>query len=130
VISFSDINNRKQPRFDFIELHILHHAVEGEIYGLWMIEELGEHGYKLGASHLYPKFHRLGREALLTCSVRTVDGKQRKYYRATAAGRRYLKSQRARLMELAGEALSADEIRAVLKHRLERDRRKRKDKRQ
>jgi len=27
----------------FIRLHILHHAAEHEIYGQWMIEELGRH---------------------------------------------------------------------------------------
>ena len=29
-----------------IRLHILHHAVEEEIYGHWMIEELARHGYR------------------------------------------------------------------------------------
>ncbi len=31
----------------FIRLHILHHAAEMEIYGQWMIDELGHHGYRL-----------------------------------------------------------------------------------
>ena len=30
-----------------VRLHILHHAIEGEVYGQWMIEELARHGYKL-----------------------------------------------------------------------------------
>ena len=25
----------------FIRLHILHHATEGDVYGQWLIEELG-----------------------------------------------------------------------------------------
>ncbi|MCP5119652.1 MAG: helix-turn-helix transcriptional regulator [bacterium] len=111
-----------------MELHILHHADGGEIYGLWMIEELIEHGYRINASQLYPKFHRLVREGFLKRRERVIDGKQRKYYRATAAGRKRLGSQKAKLMELAGEALSADDIRAVLKNRVARDRRKRKQK--
>ncbi len=114
----------KQPRVDFIQLHILHHATEQEIYGLWMIEELREHGYKLSASQLYPRFHKLQQEGLLKRSDRVVNGKQRKYYRATAAGARYLRQQKKRVMELAGEALSADEIRMVLEMRLSRDARK------
>lgn len=31
----------------FVRLHVLHHAVEHEIYGQWMIDELARHGYKL-----------------------------------------------------------------------------------
>ncbi len=113
--------NNKQPRVDFVELHILHHAEEQDLYGLWMIEELGEHGYKLNASQLYPKFHKLERDGFLKRFERVVGGKQRKYYRATAAGKRYFRQQKRKLMELAGEALSADEIRKVLEVRLARD---------
>lgn len=112
----------RHPQVDFIELHILHHAETGEVYGLWMIEELAEHGYKVNASQLYPKFHRLEREGFLARNGRVIDGKVRKYYRATAAGQEYLRDQKAKLMELAGEALTADEIRALLEARLARDR--------
>lgn len=120
----STIVKQKQLRVDFVELHILHHAEEQDLYGLWMIEELGEHGYKLNASQLYPKFHKLEREGLLKRFERVVNGKRRKYYRATAAGRRYFRQQKKKLMELAGEALSAAEIRKVLETRLGRDGRK------
>lgn len=115
----------RQPHVDFVELHILHHADDGEIYGLWMIEELAEHGYKLGASQLYPKFHKLERAGFLRRFERVVNGKRRKYYRATGSGRRYLKQQKKKLMELAGEALSAEELRRALEMRLARDGRKR-----
>lgn len=128
MLSLVDIMNGKQPRMDFIELHVLHHASEEEIYGLWMIEELAEHGYKINASQLYPKFHRLERQGYLRRRDRVIRGKRRKYYRATAAGRKYLESQKTKLMELAGEALSVDEIRAVLKNRQARDRRQKKGK--
>ena len=37
-----------------IRLHVLHHAVEGEFFGNWMLEELREHGYKIGPGTLYP----------------------------------------------------------------------------
>ena len=36
-----------------IRLHILHHACEGEVFGLWLIEELGRHGYKLSPGTMY-----------------------------------------------------------------------------
>ncbi|MFZ1050478.1 MAG: helix-turn-helix transcriptional regulator [Candidatus Sulfotelmatobacter sp.] len=42
-----------------IRLHILHHACEGDIFGLGMIEELGRHGYKLSSGTMYPLLHSL-----------------------------------------------------------------------
>jgi PadR family transcriptional regulator, regulatory protein PadR len=43
----------------FIRLHVLHHAAEQEIYGVWMIEELAHHGYKLSPGTLYPMLHAM-----------------------------------------------------------------------
>lgn len=37
-----------------IPLHVLHHAVEGDIYGQAMLEELRHHGYRIGPGTLYP----------------------------------------------------------------------------
>ncbi len=101
---------RKEGHVDFIELHILHHAAEGELYGLWMIEELAHHGYKVGASHLYPKFHRLETEGYLKRTEQVVDGKRRKYYASTAKGRRYLESRKRMVLELVREAFSVEEL--------------------
>jgi DNA-binding PadR family transcriptional regulator len=106
--------NRKRLAVDFIELHILHHASEAPVYGLWMLEELGHHGYRLSASHLYPRFHRLVRQGLLRQNGKVVDGKLRKYYGITARGRRHWEGQKRRLIELVGEALTDAELRRVL----------------
>lgn len=43
----------------FIHIHILHHAKEHPIFGLWMLEELKEHGYKISAGTLYPILHTM-----------------------------------------------------------------------
>ena len=109
--------NGKQPRIDFIELHILHHACAEEIYGLWMIEELASHGYRASASQLYPKFHALEKNGRLRRSERVVGGKVRKYYRATAAGKQYLRRQKSKLIELVAEVLNDDEFRRCLERR-------------
>jgi PadR family transcriptional regulator len=109
--------NRKRLSVDFVELHILHHASESPIYGLWMMEELARHGYRLNASQLYPKFHRLEAQGLIGHRKKVVNGKTRKYYRLTARGRRYWASQKRRLIELVGEALSANDLRAALRKR-------------
>lgn len=116
---------RRKPRFDFVELHILHHASEGPLYGLWMIEELAEHGYSLNASQLYPRFHRLQREGYLSRNDKVVGGKLRKYYRITRAGRAYLTEQKRRLMELISEALTAKELSEALRRRRKREEAKR-----
>ena len=108
---------RKSLRIDFVELHILHHASEDEVYGLWMLEELRHHGYRLSVSQLYPRFARLRRAGLLARRRAVVNGKVRKYYRLTARGRRYLTQQKRRLIELVSEALSVDELRQAMGRR-------------
>ncbi|MCP5110608.1 MAG: PadR family transcriptional regulator, partial [bacterium] len=102
-----------------------HHASKQPLFGLWMIEELSHHGYKVGASQLYPKIHRLEQKGHLRRQDKVVDGKLRKYYRATPGGKRHLRQQKRKLMELAGEALSVDEIRKLLEMRLARESQKR-----
>ena len=106
--------NGKRLNVDFIELHILHHASEGEIYGFWMLDELGRHGYRLNASQLYPRLARLERAGLLRHRRAVVGGKFRKYHRVTARGRRYLSAQKRHLLELVSEVLSADELRRAM----------------
>lgn len=121
VLSVHDIVKRQSLRLDFVELHILHHASEGELYGLWMIEELAEHGYSLNASQLYPKFHRLEKRGFLRRTDRVVNGKLRKYYRITSEGRSYLKEQKRRLIELVSEALSTQELLDAVARRKQRE---------
>jgi len=108
---------RKRLAIDFIELHILHHASEHPVYGLWMLEELAHHGYRLNASQLYPKLHRLYREGLLEQRSEVVNGRVRKHYRITASGRRYWRGRKKLLIELASEALSRDDIERALEKR-------------
>ncbi|MEZ5362533.1 MAG: PadR family transcriptional regulator [Bryobacterales bacterium] len=114
-----------KPRFDFVELHILHHASEGSLYGLWMLEELAEHGYSLNASQLYPRFHRLEEQGCLERTDRIVDGKVRKYYNITPTGGAYLREQKRRLVELISEALSVEELSDALDRRRKREEAKR-----
>ncbi len=116
-------NNR--PHVDFVELHILHHASGRAVYGLWMIEELAEHGYNLSASQLYPKFHRLEKKGRLMRTEKVVEGKLRKYYRATRDGRAYFKEQKRCLVELISEELTVSELSRALERRQKRQESKR-----
>jgi len=86
-----------------IRLHILHHAVEKPVYGIWIAEELGRHGYKLSGGTLYPILHELERKGYPR-SHDERDGKTaRRVYQATALGRKALRTSRKRVQELFGE---------------------------
>ena len=88
-----------------IRLHILHHAVEGELYGQWMIEELARHSYKLSPGTLYPMLHALERKGLLKSRMQGVGRRARRLYRATPQGRKALAAAKDRVRELFGELI-------------------------
>src|SRR5215213_813611 len=69
-----------------IRAHILHHASRAPVYGSWMLEELGRHGYSLSYGTLYPALHRMEEEGLLEREDRIEGGRVRKYYAATEKG--------------------------------------------
>jgi DNA-binding PadR family transcriptional regulator len=89
----------------FVRVHILHHAAEGKVFGLEMIEELRRHGYGMSPGTLYPILHGLEEAGFLSSRSSVVDGKTRKYYRATAKGRRMLAEVREKIEELVEEVL-------------------------
>lgn len=91
----------------FVRLHVLHHAVEGEIYGQWMIEELARHGYRLSPGTLYPMLRSLERKGYLVSEERRVGRSLRRLYRATPLGREALALARRKLRELFGELMQA-----------------------
>lgn len=81
-----------------IRLHILHHAARGHIFGMWIIEELGRHGYRLSPGTLYPIMHGLERKGSYArlrsargdrCAVCTAERPQA----AAPSQRRRLKSE-------------------------------------
>jgi PadR family transcriptional regulator len=88
-----------------IRLHILHHASKRPVFGLWFIEELGRHGYKLSPGTLYPLLHGLEEKGYLR-SIKEREGKQlRRFYQATPLGRKALMTARQKVSELFGELL-------------------------
>ncbi len=88
-----------------IRLHVLHHAVEGELYGQWMIEELARHGYKLSAGTLYPMLKSMEKKGYLVSENRRDGRTARKFYRATPLGREALQIARGKVRELIGEMM-------------------------
>lgn len=105
-ISITKDDKMKLPRdlfLGFVKLHILHHARQEAIYGLWLIEELEKHGYRLSPGTLYPILHGLQGEKLLTSERRVVKGKSRKYYSLTKRGRKALEEGKKKAQELLEE---------------------------
>ena len=72
----------------FVRLHVLYHAMREPVFGVEMMEELGRHGYDVGAGTLYPMLHQLEEAGYLVSHTEVVAGKQRKYYRTTPEGAR------------------------------------------
>ncbi|WYP27258.1 PadR family transcriptional regulator [Alkalihalobacillus sp. FSL W8-0930] len=87
----------------FIQIHILHHAKEHPVYGVWMVEELKEHGYEISSGTLYPILHSMESDGLLTREDRNVEGKIRKYYSTTKQGEDVLVEARNKAYELFKE---------------------------
>lgn len=85
-----------------VRLHVLHHAAEGPLYGLWMIEELRRHGYNLSPGTLYPMLHAMERGGYLTSETERAGRTTRRLYRATPKGLDGLSVARLRLRELSG----------------------------
>jgi DNA-binding PadR family transcriptional regulator len=86
-----------------IRLHILHHASNKPVFGLWFIEELARHGYKLSPGTLYPLLHGLERRGYLRSKDERLGNRSRRVYRATPLGRKVLAGAREKVRELFGE---------------------------
>lgn len=88
-----------------IRLHVLHHAAEKPVYGLWLIEELARHGYKLSSGTLYPMLHNMEKKGYLR-SVEERSGKSaRRVYRTTRLGEKALEGAKRKVVELFTELL-------------------------
>jgi DNA-binding PadR family transcriptional regulator len=104
-----DENRRDQDLYaGLIRLHILHHAAREPVFGLWFIEELGRHGYKLSPGTLYPLLHGLERKGYLRSTVERSGKSSRRMYQATPLGHKALAAARQKVSELFGELLEDD----------------------
>jgi DNA-binding PadR family transcriptional regulator len=86
-----------------IRLHILHHAAEKPLYGIWITEELARHGYKLSTGTLYPILHGLERKGYLRSHPERNGKLARRVYEITPLGRKALRTARKRVQQLFGE---------------------------
>jgi DNA-binding PadR family transcriptional regulator len=96
--------NHKRELFDgLIRLHVLLHAAEEPVFGLAMMHELEHHGYHVGSGTLYPLMHGLERAGLLKSTLQRAEGRRRRLYRITLAGKRALEKARVKVDELYHE---------------------------
>lgn len=86
-----------------IRLHVLHHASERPIYGAWIIEELGHHGYALSPGTLYPLLHGLEKKGYLRSRTVTEGRRGRRVYSITAKGKTAFAAAKDKVRELFGE---------------------------
>jgi len=86
-----------------IRLHVLHHASQGPVFGLWIIEELREHGYNLSPGTVYPMLHAMETKGYLSVTVVRQGRRVRRMYRATPLGRAALRAARKKVRDLFGE---------------------------
>lgn len=89
----------------FMRLHVLYHADKEPTCGADLMEELRHHGYDVGPGTLYPMLRDMLEAGYLTRSPETVNGKQRKNYRATARGKKLLAAARDKVRELVSEII-------------------------
>ncbi len=89
----------------FIRIHILHHASEGEIFGVEMMDELRSHGYSISSGTLYPILHSLEEDGYLIRRDEVVSGKVRKYHRITEKGINALGEAKKKIQELTAEVM-------------------------
>lgn len=92
----------------FMRVHILYHASNEPIYGVWMMRELEKHGYEVSPGTLYPLLHLMEKEGLLKSRKGVYEGRVRKYYRITSKGKEVLEKIREKVGELAQEILRED----------------------
>ncbi|MBI3891016.1 MAG: helix-turn-helix transcriptional regulator [Candidatus Wallbacteria bacterium] len=95
----------------FWKVHILHHAASGPIYGLWLLNELAEHGHKLSPGTLYPILARMQRNGWLRATP-GATARARRYLRITPAGQAVLEQLREFITQLHEEVVIGPNRRA------------------
>ena len=107
------VADQKRQLFDgLIRIHVLLHAGHEPIFGLAMMKELGHHGYSIGPGTLYPLLHGLEESGLLRSTFDRVEGRRRRLYKITPAGKRALEKAKSKVDELY-EELHEDHPRKV-----------------
>ena len=90
-----------------MRLHILHHAAEQVVCGVWVMEELRRHGYEISPGTLYPMLHGLERKGYLQSTKERVGKTMRRLYTITSTGETALSEAKEKVRDLYGELIVA-----------------------
>ncbi|MFP6731274.1 MAG: helix-turn-helix transcriptional regulator [Alphaproteobacteria bacterium] len=88
-----------------MRLHILHHAAEQEVCGVWVMQELRRHGYEISPGTLYPMLHGLERKGYLHSTKERVGKTMRRLYSITSEGKTALGEAKEKVRDLYGELI-------------------------
>jgi len=80
-----------------VEMLILEVIAGGPSYGYEITQTVTSRSqgyFELKEGSLYPALHRLERQKLVSAFWREAEGRRRKYYRLTAAGRKALQARK------------------------------------
>jgi DNA-binding PadR family transcriptional regulator len=95
----------REIRLGIWKIHILHHAATRDVWGLWLLEELAEHGHALSPGTLYPALARMEHDGWLRRRGAAAHSRARQVFRITPAGRRLLAQLRHEVEELYQEVV-------------------------
>ncbi|HEX5066582.1 MAG TPA: PadR family transcriptional regulator [Myxococcota bacterium] len=93
----------REIRLALWKLHILHHAMQRPVYGLWLLDELAEHGHHLSPGTLYPALARMEKNGWIARAGDSPHARARRTFCLTVEGRRVLKLLRREVAELYEE---------------------------
>lgn len=104
----NDVERRSLVLRSALDLCLLTLVQDGAVYGYELTRRLAERGLPVAEGSAYPLLARLERGGLLRGETRAGEGRPRKYYAITAAGRHALAVGREEWIE------TSDAVRAAL----------------
>jgi DNA-binding PadR family transcriptional regulator len=100
----------REIRLGIWKIHILHHAASRQVWGRWLLEELGRHGHRLSPGTLYPALLRMESDGWLERTGEAPHARARQTFRITPEGRRLLEGLRREVTELYEEVVLGREL--------------------
>lgn len=95
----------REIRLGIWKIHILHHAAAREVWGVWLLAELAEHGHHLSPGTLYPALLRMERNGWLRRTGDAPHARARQAFRITPEGRQLLAHLRREVAGLYEEVV-------------------------
>jgi DNA-binding PadR family transcriptional regulator len=102
------------------KIHVLHHAASHDVWGLWLLDELADHGHQVSAGTLYPALARMEENGWLIRRKSGLHPRARQLYRITSDGRALLRALQREVTELYREIVLGKEPKSGANRRRKR----------